>query len=778
MARSNKPGATPPSTASRRLTGEQRPGRLVLVDDEYDRQNLRLDLILKLVGLGLALAAIGISAFADRDRLFLLAGPAIIAILLRLERSTRRLRQLTLRVLGGLARRASAISERRAESVVGQVTALLWGSDSRREASSFGEPSIRRGKFAALRDGASATLCDVRLSQIVVLVFGVGYFCFAPQGEHGSPNGRSTPPPSVARFRVDRTAFERHQVDAEPIVAPVVPIRRAGVPVHPAAAPRAAEGVKPGAAKRAESPCGGRFTILQLNDVYRVEGLARGTLGGLARVRTIRKELEAGGAPVLVLHAGDMLSPSVMSKYLHAGPMIRCLNLLDGDPVKFDPYLIATFGNHEFDDDDPLTFLGRVAQSDFRWVSSNVAYCTTPGAPAQWLSERLRNVHETICLNIGGVRVGVFGLTLDYQQPGYVSYVYHDLGARHRAAREAIDRLRADGARMIIALTHQELTEDIKLARAFPGEIDLIVGGHEHFSIQRRVGATLITKADADARTVIVHDVQVGADGHAAVIPTPRVLDEKIQPDGPFNVEVTNGQNALAKQFEKHTRLKLTDHLGDAGDVALDGYESTVRGRESALGNFLADTIREEMRVDVAFINGGSIRLNDVIPARQPITRLDLEGIFYYDNPLVAFKLSGEQILAILKNAVSKVHLGDGRFLHFSGLTFRYHIDGTDDEPKYRIDPKEVNVFRRDIGRFEPINARHEYEVATIEYVWKKGYSDGFEVFSKDRGGSSPEVCCTRESFRQVVETRLKTLKRSGSPVSSTLENRIAPLKP
>src|SRR5262245_15348521 len=89
------------------------------------------------------------------------------------------------------------------------------------------------------------------------------------------------------------------------------------------------------------------FTILQINDVYRIEGIEGGRKGGLSRVRALRKQLEAEGRPVLVLHAGDMLFPSVMSKFLDARPMVEVLNLLDGDPVTRDPRLVATFGNHE-----------------------------------------------------------------------------------------------------------------------------------------------------------------------------------------------------------------------------------------------------------------------------------------------------------------------------------------------------------------------------------------------------------------------------------------------
>src|SRR5215212_6239985 len=68
------------------------------------------------------------------------------------------------------------------------------------------------------------------------------------------------------------------------------------------------------------------FKILQMNDVYKIEGLAHGQSGGLARVRTLRKQLEADGTAVLVLHAGDALYPSVMSKYLEARQMIDVMN--------------------------------------------------------------------------------------------------------------------------------------------------------------------------------------------------------------------------------------------------------------------------------------------------------------------------------------------------------------------------------------------------------------------------------------------------------------------
>src|SRR5262245_24700514 len=66
-----------------------------------------------------------------------------------------------------------------------------------------------------------------------------------------------------------------------------------------------------------------RFAILAINDVYRIGGLDNGTRGGLARVRAARAALEErhNGA-VLMLHAGDIIFPSLLSRLYEGEQMI------------------------------------------------------------------------------------------------------------------------------------------------------------------------------------------------------------------------------------------------------------------------------------------------------------------------------------------------------------------------------------------------------------------------------------------------------------------------
>ncbi len=343
-----------------------------------------------------------------------------------------------------------------------------------------------------------------------------------------------------------------------------------------------------------------------------------------------------------------------MSKYLRGNPMIRALNLLDGDAAAFDPSLVVVFGNHEFDDQDPGLVLGRVAQSDFAWVSSNTRYRSTATAPGEPFSARVRNAHDVLVSEIGGVRLGIFGLTTDAQPRDYVAYEYEPT-ARNAAVSRALDRLRAAGATAVVALTHQDLEEDERLARDFPA-VALVVGGHEHFFLDRKVGNTWITKADADAKTAVVHDVRISADGRFEDAFRQVSLGSDVEKDPAVEKEVQASLAELAVAVRAQTGRDLQEEIGTTENL-LEGVEPAVRGRETALGNFLTDVLRDRMKTDLAFVNGGAIRINDDIPP-GPIRNYDFEGIFYFDNKIVSFEVTGAELLELLRISVAKVARG------------------------------------------------------------------------------------------------------------------------
>jgi 2',3'-cyclic-nucleotide 2'-phosphodiesterase (5'-nucleotidase family) len=484
-------------------------------------------------------------------------------------------------------------------------------------------------------------------------------------------------------------------------------------------------------------PRSARFKILQINDVYKIEGLESGNTGGLARVRTLRKLLESDGTPVLVLHAGDALYPSVMSKYLEARPMVDVLNLLDGDAVKDDPRLIVTFGNHEFDQKDPKILNERLQESQFQWVSANVRWCNPD------CDQRFPKQTDTLQMDLDGAKVAIFGLLYPIQK----SYVRSTDPVA--AARETVEGLRRNGAKVVVAVTHEDMGDDVKLLEQVPG-IDLIVGGHDHLYMTQQVNGEWITKADADAKSAIVYDVTVTPAGQVHTAPLRIALDTTVPKDPAVDARVQTWMAELSAKLGGNETLARTENL-------LEGVEPVIRGRESALGNLLTDVAREQMQTDVAVLNGGSVRINDnIVPG--PITTYDMEGIFYYTNPLVAFRVTGQQLLEMLRNSVSRADAGDGRFLQVSGLSFTYHPQGT----AFVVNAEDVKVGGK------PLDVSASYTVASIDYLYMNGPEDGYTLFAE--ATRPPKVNVSREAdLRKTVEAYL----RAQGVVNTDVEGRI-----
>jgi len=480
------------------------------------------------------------------------------------------------------------------------------------------------------------------------------------------------------------------------------------------------------------------FRILQINDVYKIEGLEGGQSGGLARVRSLRKHLESDGTPVLVLHAGDAIYPSVMSKYLEAKPMVDVLNLLDGDADKLDSKLILTFGNHEFDKGDASILLARLHDSQFLWVSSNATYCN----PA--CDQKFPGVPDVIVTDVGGVKVGFLGLMYPMQK----SYV--KTTGVIEAAVDAVAALRQqEGVRVVIAITHEDMPDDMKLLQSVPG-IDVVIGGHDHLFMQQQVNGKWVAKADADAKSVIVYDVTVPRDSAIRTVPLRVVLDSTVPKDPAVDAAVQRWMTALSAKLGGNETLGTTKFL-------LEGVEPAVRGRETALGNLLADVARGQMQTDIGVINGGGIRINDNIPP-GPITKYDMEGIFYYSNSLVAFTATGQQLLDMLRNSVSRADSGDGRFLQVSGIRFKYHPrDGA-----FVVNAEDVEVSGK------PLDMNGRYTIATVDYMYLHGTEDGYTLFSD--ANRPPKVNTDREAdFRTKVE---ESIRKVGT-VETQIEGRI-----
>lgn len=438
-----------------------------------------------------------------------------------------------------------------------------------------------------------------------------------------------------------------------------------------AAAEGAAEALAAG-----EIPAGARsFTVLHMNDTYRIEGTQLADSGGLAKVRTLRAQLEAEG-PVLVTHGGDLLAPSLLSRTYAGEQMVDVLNHLDGDAEAFDEHLFVTFGNHEFDDDDLEdldTLQARVDESDFTWLDNGIQWLQNDvGEPRIFGQDLL----HTDTVDMGGVQVGLYSLTIDKTQPAYVTGFEDNVDA----ARRAITALREGGAQVVVGVTHLTMEEDLAVVEALGKDApDLVLGGHEHNAqAQQSKGGVWVAKGDADALSVRVAEISAWEGGvHVALEPEPRPLDPSVPAD-PAVQEVVDAW--LAAHEEAYCARYFEGEVGCLSKVLtqtntlFEAEELAIRRFETGFGSWAADLALAqyaEAGAQVAFMNAGSLRLNQNLPGGTPVTQQVLEELLPYPSGLVLVELDGETLQEVVDHAVED-WTGSGHWLQLSGFAFRH----------------------------------------------------------------------------------------------------------
>lgn len=409
--------------------------------------------------------------------------------------------------------------------------------------------------------------------------------------------------------------------------------------------------------------------ILSVNDTYRMEPSPDGT-GGMARVRTLRRKLEEQYPDLVVLHAGDFLFPSLLSRQYLGAQMIDVMNHMDGSDA-FDPRLLITFGNHELDDDRASVLTARLGESAFRWVSSNIEFARTPAGASAVATQKIA---EDVVLSCGGLQVGFFGITTDEKSTPYIARFLPPIDV----ARARSKALRARGADVVVGLTHESISEDEEILRALGADgPDLIVGGHEHMRQTRSARGRSVYKADADAHTANLLKIARGPGGLSVDHSWLHVGPEEA-PEDPAMKAVVDGWMERHEKAYCEGKMKLqAGCLEEKLTVAraeLVAEELSIRRFETNLGDYLADRALAAFAKDgaqLAFVNAGTIRLNYNIAPGSTVTRRTVEELFAYPAPLRLVAITGATLQKVVDRAISG-WTGQGRFLQIAGFAYRH----------------------------------------------------------------------------------------------------------
>ncbi len=467
--------------------------------------------------------------------------------------------------------------------------------------------------------------------------------------------------------------------------------------------------------------------LLGINDIYRIEGLEGGSKGGLARVRALRKQIEQQFPEALLLHGGDFLFPSFASRMYQGEQMVSILNLLDGDAARFDARMFVVPGNHEFDRGrlrDAAMLKDRIDGSQFRWLGGNIRFAQ--GSDGQPLVAS-KNLTPTAMVTSGGIRIGIFGLTLPMAGVQYIA----GYAGEQETARELSAALRAQGAEVVVGLTHLEArTDRALLERLGDAGPDVIFGGHDHESMHVQVGGRWYTKADADARTVSVVKITKKADGTLLV--EPRLLPLTLNtpaPDPLVQARVNEWQARHAQAFCSSVKAApgcLDEPYGHTR-TALEADENKVRGRETSLGNWIADRMLEAFKpcgAQVAFVNSGALRLNNDLAAGTVLTRRHVEELFAYPSPMHLLKIDGAALVKVAEQSV-RGWPGAGSFVQIAGFGFRH------DRPGRTVSDVSWLAARGT----RPVTAAEPVLAVTVDYLVNPdaGDQDGYQMLNRDQ---------------------------------------------
>jgi 5'-nucleotidase / UDP-sugar diphosphatase len=462
------------------------------------------------------------------------------------------------------------------------------------------------------------------------------------------------------------------------------------------------------------------ITIAHVNDTHsnlapsgpRNESL-EGSTGGIARAATMLGMLRASEPNVLALHAGDAFVGDMFFNMYFGVPELKLMKMLGFDAM--------TLGNHEFDLTPTVLTMAldsAFVDGGFPVLSANT-FMTDPS-----LEGLRRHVTPYTIREIGGVRVGIFGMTTPeanvFSQPAPA--IISD-NVRIIAA-DMVDTLRSKGCQVVIMLSHLGVKNDLIIGRLTAG-IDAIIGGHDHkaiaapIAVENPIGdTTWIAQADAFYRYMGAMKLEV-EDGKV------RMIDYRLIPldaSVPEDPTVKSIVEALVPKIDASFRPRYSERLGHARhemeEVATDLLEDG--NKDTPIGNLIADVLRTATGADIAIVPGGSTAQG--LPA-GPITGNDLFRVVGYGYStvdglgfrVVTFDILGGSLLAGIEFGLSDIESNDERLMQVSGMSYRYNPAA----------PAGARLVGTDFHGV-PIEPERTYRVATNEFVLM--FLDGLQL--------------------------------------------------
>ena len=458
---------------------------------------------------------------------------------------------------------------------------------------------------------------------------------------------------------------------------------------------------------------------------------------GYAGLEQIRDGLVAKGDVVILVDDGDSIQGEPIGTMTKGEAIINLMNKAG--------YEIAIPGNHEFDY-GMGQFLDLAKKAKFQYISCNFNHD----------GELIFDPY--VIKDLGGVKVAFVGVTtpktLTTSTPRYFQNekgefeygFFQDESGKgvYDAVQKAVDDARAEGAEFVVVMGHMGNELESSPWTYFDvientSGIDVFLDGHSHdtdqVTMKNKDGEDVLRSA-CGTKLACVGYCRIAGDGKI----TTGVYTWNNTDSAPELLGITNDMSKAVddstkvldeklKEVVAVTQVTLT--INDPEVVDENGKPiRMVRRAETNLGDLCADAYRAQSGADIAFVNGGGIRVN--IEAGD-ITLNNILKVHPFGNSMCVIEVTGQQILDALEWGARNVPGENGGFLQVSGLSYEIHtyIDNpckTDENTMFAGIEGERRVQNVLING-KPIDPAATYTLASHDYMLLNG-GDGYSMFA------------------------------------------------
>ena len=460
---------------------------------------------------------------------------------------------------------------------------------------------------------------------------------------------------------------------------------------------------------------------------------------GYAGLAAVRDQL-AKTNHVILVDNGDAIQGEPVGTMTTGEALIDLMNAVG--------YEVAIPGNHEFDYGMDR-FMELTEKANFPYISANF---NKNGEPV---------FDPYVIKEFEGVKVAFVGATTPktitsstpkYFQDDQGNFIYDfcqgDTGdALYDAIQGAVDAARAEGADYVVLMGHLGIEESCSPwmsteVIANTNGIDALLDGHSHSELsQEKVlnkdGEEVLLSA-CGTKLANVGYLRIAVDGTLST----GLYSWKIDVSVPALLGIENDVSQAVAAATETLSEKLSEVVATSA-VDLVVYDPVakmedgsavrlIRNAETNLGDLCADAYRDQSGADIAFVNGGGIRVD--IKAGD-VTLNDILLVHPFGNAMCVVEATGQQILDALEWGAQVTPSESGGFLQVSGLTYEIHTyipsSCTQDENglftgvtgEYRV--KNVKVGGEDLVLDKT------YTLASHNYMLKNA-GDGFTMFQND----------------------------------------------